>query len=182
MSSTILHTALRTGDDRLKSQSKPRLLLTGLVFGAIWLILAGPEDPSSWIIGLPAVVAAAWCYDALSPGRGSRLSVSGLAKLVPVFFWESFKGGIDVARRVVGPRVNVDPGFFDYRLEVKQPSARVFFVDLVSLLPGTLSADMQGDTLTVHTLDQSADAVAELQRLEQLVAAVFREGKAAPAP
>ncbi len=104
-----------------------------------------------------------------------------VAQFVPLFFWESFKGGIDVARRVVGPRLDVEPGFFDYRLELTLPSARVFFVDVVSLLPGTLSADMHGDTLRVHALDRSVDTAGELRRLECHVAAIFRDGGAVTA-
>ncbi len=106
--------------------SVSRLLFSGVVFAALWITLAGHNDPSAWIIGLPAVIAAAWSYDRLSQGGSSRLSIVGGIRLIPFFLRESFTGGIDVARRVVWPRLDVDPGFFDYRLGLVLPSARVF--------------------------------------------------------
>jgi multicomponent Na+:H+ antiporter subunit E len=78
-----------------------------------------------------------------------------------------------VAHRVLRPRPKINPGLFDYGLNLSAPSARVFFVDLVSLLPGTLSADIRGDRMRIHTLDLSRDSVTELGRLERRVAAVF---------
>lgn len=165
--------------------SVARLLFSGVVFAALWVTLAGYSDPSAWIVGLPTVIAAAWFHDRLSQGSRSRLSVVGGIQLIPFFLRESFTGGIDVARRVVWRRVNVDPGFFDYRLGLTLPSARVLFVDLVSLLPGTLSADFRGDTLHIHTLDRNADPIPEFMRLERRVAALYREtlpNRAVPAP
>ena len=182
MSSMSLHNTPRSGEDQPRRQSRNRLLVRGLMLGALWIILAGPDDPSSWIIGLPAVVAAVGCYGGLSEGSKYRLSMRALALFVPLFFWESFKGGIDVARRVLRPRLDVAPGFFDHRLGLTLPTARVFFIDLVSLLPGTLSADVHGDTLRVHALDSRMNPVPELLRLERVVAAIFRDERAVMAP
>ncbi len=180
MSSNVVPSAPRNGENPHERHSKKRFFLGGLILGALWFTIAGAQDPSSWIIGLPAVIAAAWCYESLSRDRRYPLSMLAVAQFVPLFFWESFKGGIDVARRVIGPRLRVDPGLVDYRLGLTLPSARVFFVDLVSLLPGTLSADMQGDMLRVHVLDLSVDPAGDLRRLERLVAAIFRDGGAVP--
>ena len=180
MSSNVSLSTPRDGENSLRRPSTYRFLMGGLVFSAVWSIFAGARDPASWIIGLPAVVAAAWCYASLAQDRRHRLSLLALAQFIPLFFWESFKGGIDVARRVLGPRLHVAPGLLDYRLGLTLPSARVFFVDLVSLLPGTLSADVQGDRLRVHALDRSVNPAGDLRRLERLVAAIFGDDGAMP--
>jgi len=165
-----------TGADPVRQPlSIPRLLISGFVFTALWVTLAGYDDPAAWIIGVPAIVAAAWSHARLSAGGKSRLSIVGGIRLIPFFLRESFTGGIDVARRVVGPRIDVNPGFFDYRLGLPSTPARVFFVDLVSLLPGTLSADVRGDTVRIHALDRGVDPFPELARLEERVAALYGE-------
>ena len=152
---------------------EPRLLIAGLFLSCLWVTLAGYEDPMSWVIGLPTVIVATWSYSRLSPRRSGRVSMIGVLRLLPVFFWESFRGGFDVAQRVLRLRPKINPGLFDYRLNLSSTSARVFFVDLVSLLPGTLSADIRGDRMRIHALDLSQDSVTELWRLERRVAAVF---------
>lgn len=146
-----------------------------VLFAGLWLTLAGPDDPASWVIGAPAVIAAVWARQRLASAPGRGLSLLGALRFLPVFLIESFKGGLDVARRVLGTRLRVEPGLLTYRLSLDSRAARVFFVDLVSLLPGTLSADLQGDTLVVHALDCRVDAAPELLRLERHVARVFRE-------
>lgn len=151
----------------------PIYLGTGLLMAALWITLVGPEDATSWIIGLPAVIAATFAHWRLSRNIGARLHPGGLVRLLPLFLVGSLRGGLDVARRVMGPRLLVDPGFFDYRLRLALPAAQVLFANLVSLLPGTLSADLVGDRLRVHALDQGQDGSSELARLEEAVAAAF---------
>jgi multicomponent Na+:H+ antiporter subunit E len=150
-----------------------------LLCAALWIVLAR-ADPASAIIGVPAVLAAAWASWRLATGPGIRLSPWGALRFIPYFVYESVRGGIDVASRVLGPRVRVDPGRQDYRLSLSSPGARVFFVDLVSLLPGTLSADLVGDVVTIHALDQGADMAGDLSQLERRVAALFTEPVPAP--
>jgi multicomponent Na+:H+ antiporter subunit E len=135
----------------------------------------GSGDPGSWIIGLPAVLAAVWARHRLAPTPGRGLSLIGALRFLPVFFIESFKGGLDVAWRVLGPRLRVEPGLLTYRLSLGSRAARILFVDLVSLLPGTLSADLEDDTLVVHALDCRVDVAPELARLERHVARLFGE-------
>ncbi|MFZ0788886.1 MAG: Na+/H+ antiporter subunit E [Chromatiaceae bacterium] len=145
-----------------------------LLFGLAWLVLAGP-DPASWIIGAPAVAGAVWAKSRLSGRRLSGLSPWGAVHFLPYFLWQSLKGGLDVALRVVGPRVRVDPGYLDYQLRLLGPSARVFFLDVVNLLPGTLTADISGDRARIHALDKGSDPAQSLMHLEERVAALFGE-------
>jgi multicomponent Na+:H+ antiporter subunit E len=140
----------------------------------LWLVLSGP-DSSSWIIGVPAIVGAVWAKSRLSGNRIGRLSPLGVIRFIPFFLWESLKGGTDVALRVLGPQVRVNPGYLDYPLRLRRPSARVLFMDVVNLLPGTLTADIQGDWARIHTLDRGGDPVQSLMDLEARVAALFGE-------
>jgi multicomponent Na+:H+ antiporter subunit E len=151
------------------------------VLASLWVILAG-ADPASWVIGIPAVAAALWAKSRLSDARIQGLSAPGLIRFVPYFLWESVKGGTDVALRVLGPRVRVDPGYVDYPLRLHRPSARLLFLNTVNLLPGTLTADVQGDRATIHTLDRGGDLVRSLMALEERVAALFGEPLAASRP
>jgi multicomponent Na+:H+ antiporter subunit E len=148
-------------------------LFAGVTFAGLWLVLSGVGDGSSWIIGVPAVIAATWAYRRLSPPPQTTPSVFGASGLVLLFLRESFRGGVDVARRVLGGKVDVEPGLFEYRISLSDTGTRVLFSDMVSLLPGTLSADLRDDLLTVHTLDRRVDSTPDLRRLERHVAAAW---------
>lgn len=154
-------------------------MLSLLAFGSLWWLLSGGA-PGSWLVGIPAVLAAAWAARRLGIGERWKISASGLLRFLPLFLWESLRGGIDVARRTLSPRLRIQPGFTFYRTGLQQPSARVFFANCVCLLPGTLAADLQRDRLRVHMLDTGLDPQVELQRLERAVALIYRQSDGEP--
>jgi multicomponent Na+:H+ antiporter subunit E len=151
---------------------RPVLLVFALAF--LWWLLSN-GDLSSWIVGAPVVLAAAWAGQRINPNHGVGMSLAGVLKFLPFFLSESLRGGIDVARRVLSPRLDVAPGFLTYRTRLSGPQARLLFVNSVSLLPGTLAADLQDDRLTIHALDSDAEFAEDLARLETAVARVYRE-------
>jgi multicomponent Na+:H+ antiporter subunit E len=80
-----------------------------------------------------------------------------------------------VAGRILRPQMPLNPGFRRYPMRLRGRPARLLFLNSVSLLPGTLSADLDGDVLQVHALDSTADIDAELRALEAKSARVYRE-------
>jgi multicomponent Na+:H+ antiporter subunit E len=99
--------------------------------------------------------------------------LTGIINFLPFFFWRSFCGSIDVARRALHPQVLLKPAFIDYSLRLPHGAPRLFMANVVSLLPGTLSTQLRGDFLKVHVLDVTADVLGELQSLESRVAHIF---------
>jgi multicomponent Na+:H+ antiporter subunit E len=155
---------------RILKHGLPRAVL----FAFLWWTLTG-GDRSSWLIGGPVVLAATAAALALSPLSHWRVSVVGLAGFVPYFVWRSVVGSLDVAWRAFHPRLPISPSLKEYALALPADGpARVFFADVVSLLPGTLSAELHEHSVTVHLLNgESSHALAELRRLEVSVGALF---------
>lgn len=155
-----------------------RLVTRFMLLAGLWMVIVD-ADPSSWMIGIPTVGLATWVSLRLSDRRVSiqptRLKLIGLIRFLPYFALDSLRGGIDVASRVMRPRLNIDPGFQRYVPRLSNPSAQVVFLDSISLLPGTLSADLRDGVIEVHALDVRSDLTPELLRLERLVAGVFGE-------
>jgi len=107
--------------------------------------------------------------------RADRPRLIGIIRFAPFFLAESIRGGIDVASRVMRPSMRISPGFRRYTLRLTGPNAQVFFLDSVSLLPGTLSADMRDGIIDVHALDVRDDIDSALRQLEARVADLFGE-------
>ena len=148
------------------------MIATAGLLACLWWLLSG-GTPSSWLIGIPAVLLAGWWLQRLRPAGNSGLSISGLLVFLPFFIWQSLRGGLDVARRTLVPRMRIQPGLAVYATRLQHHPARVFFVNCVSLLPGTLAADIDGDELIVHMLDNRADPAGELEHLERAVSRIF---------
>ncbi len=144
------------------------------IFSLLWYALAG-SDALSWVIGVPAVLLATSLSLSLASSSRLNIRVAGLLHFIPFFLYQSFRGGIDVMHRALSFRQCLDPGLVAYTTLLPEGSARIFFVNTISLLPGTLSAELRGDQVTIHTLDQGLPVWANIQRLEYHVAALMGE-------
>ena len=146
------------------------------VFATLWWVLTA-GDSGSWIIGVPVVLVAAWLSISLAGAAAFRLSFAGLARYLVFFVVESIRGGVDVARRLL-PGGHVEPQLLHYRTGLAEGLPRNLLVYTVSLLPGTLAVDIEGDRLTLHALSRDMQPLESVETCERHLAAVF--GAAVP--
>jgi len=137
----------------------------------LWWVLTGGR-PSSWIIGVPTIALALWVMSSAPQSPTWQISFVGLIRFIPYFLLQSVRGGIDVAHRAYSMSLPLDPQIIDFPLNLPAGRAQIFFLNSVSLLPGTLSANLVGTTLKVHVLDHKVDP--RLNQLEFQVARLFK--------
>ncbi|MCS6956857.1 MAG: Na+/H+ antiporter subunit E [Aquificaceae bacterium] len=142
------------------------LFLFGL-YSSLWLILAG-LSPKSLIFGIPAVTLAIFFHRALG-FYPSKVRTLTFLEFFFTFLWYSLKGGLDVARRVLGIKLVVDPGFVVYRLSSDKKPARFLLAMVLNLTPGTLSVELEKDVLLIHLLDVKSHREEQIKRLEELI-------------
>lgn len=142
----------------------------GLLFALLWWMLTD-GNAQSWWVGVPVALFAVIASMALLPPV--PLVWRELFKLAPFFVWRSLQGGTDVAWRAFHPGMPISPELIDYPLRLPPGVPQVILANIVSLLPGTLSAMLDGQTLKVHVLDNRGDFVTELKALEQRVARMY---------
>ncbi len=85
--------------------------------------------------------------------------------------WEIIKANYDVAKIVLDPRLPIDPRIVEYRTCLPDDLPRTVFSDSITLTPGTVTVDLEGDLLMVHCLCPRHER--ELARLEKMVAWLF---------
>ncbi len=171
---------LETGGAPIRGFRKPASLgdrlragvATTTVLAGIWWLL-NPGDHASWLVGGPTVALGAVLAALLPRPAASRLDVFGAIRFAAFFLWQSVRGAVDVALRALDPRLPLDPGFQKFEIELPPGPPMTLFANTVTLLPGTLTAEIDGNRLTVHTLDQTADLDAELARLTRRVRDLF---------
>lgn len=91
-------------------------------------------------------------------------------RLAPGFAWVSLLGGLDVAWRAFHPRLPLNPRWVVYPVRLPPGAARVSLGNELSLMPGTLAAGGQGDTLYVHCLDGDRPVEGQIAEEERRVA------------
>lgn len=142
------------------------------VLTLIWAVLT-EFRVDALVFGVPAVLAGAALMFLLPAGHGWRLSLRGALVFAVWFAIQSVRGAVDVALRAFDPRMPLRPGFRRYPMALPKGAARVMFLNAITLLPGTLSAEVAGDEVIVHMLDTRADLAADLGALELRIAALF---------
>jgi len=174
------------------------LILPACVLGLVWLLLLRQPGvwpgADGWALGALALALALWARRRCTPLVGSasirpglhsdaapgpRLRWRALLRLLGVFVWQSLLGALDVTRRVCTPRMPLQPGLLELELHLPSEGQQVLLVLLVSLMPGTLAARLEGGRLTQHALDTRLPIEAEVRHLEGLIAALYAS---APSP
>ncbi|MEZ5582721.1 MAG: Na+/H+ antiporter subunit E [Candidatus Competibacteraceae bacterium] len=144
-----------------------RILQSLVILTVLWWALA---DNAGWELGIPAIIAA--CAASLLLGPPTvRLHSLGLLRFVVYFLKESCLGGVDIARRAFHLDLPMQPAFLPYPLRLPPGPSRTLFVTTMTLLPGTLGAELRDNDVNVHVL--SPDMFDELATLERRVADLF---------
>jgi len=136
----------------------------------VWVLLHGLDFPAVGV--LTAAVAA------LFPARMARTPLPRVRPVQVVVFLgffvaESFRGAVDVAWRAVQPRMPLETGFFRYTLSLPPGLPRGLMMGTLSLLPGSLSVDLEDDghTLLLHSI--VGDHSHEIHALENRISRIF---------
>lgn len=149
-------------------------LFWSFLFAVFWLLLAGP---GGWLAGL--AVAAMTAAIALWVNLPlPQLHWRRLPGFLGFFAVQLLRGGWDVARRALHPRLPLAPAWVSYRFNSRNPRVHLMLSAIVGLLPGTLASHWDNEQMAVHALDQRTDWRSTIARLESLLDRMIK----APAP
>lgn len=155
----------------------PSPLLSALLFAA-WLLLNQTLDPAHAVLAalLALLVPLATARLRQPPARQRRPGVA--LRLLAVFAWDIVVSNLDVLRRSMGPQASLRPGFVWVPLDVREPQAIAILSSMITLTPGTLTADLSEDRrhLLVHAfhVDDAAALAAQIKsRYERPLREIF---------
>ena len=134
---------------------------------AIWLLLSGHYTPLMLTLGVLSTLFVVFL--ATRADLIDRETQPTLLKPSVLLYWfwlgrEIIKSNIDVARRILNPRLPISPNIFTVRAGQKTELGRVTYANSITLVPGTVTVDIDEDVFTVHALTQAA--AADLKRGE----------------
>ena len=97
------------------------------------------------------------------------LFVARLIAYLPWLFLQIAKANLDVARRILSPGLDISPRMIRVKAGQRGDFARVIYANSITLTPGTVSVDFDGDEITVHALTAEAAEELESGRMDRRV-------------
>jgi len=159
-----------------------RILATAVLSFLVWLAVTWTFDAGSLATGAFVSAALAWALRGIEIEEMRILLVPrrlfwALA-YVPVLFLYIVRSNLDVAYRVIHPKLPIRPGITKARTTLTSLSARVLLANSVTLTPGTMSVDLVGDVLYVHRIyvpekDPDGQTQRELAPFESFCRRIF---------
>ncbi len=132
---------------------------------AVWLLLSGHYTRFLTVAGLATAVLIAVFAARLGliDREGQPVHLLGRAvTFLPWLIWEIVKSAWDVTRIVLNPRLPIDPVMIRIRTGQKTTVGQVVYANSITLTPGTVSVEVEGDVILVHALTRAAaDGLAE---------------------
>jgi multicomponent Na+:H+ antiporter subunit E len=135
------------------------LLLMGLLLAAIWVLLSGLFKPLLLLLATLSVLLTLLLASRMNIIDAPSHPVWAAVRYLPYWPWlavEMVKSSIDVARRVLSPRLPISPTVFEVRASQQTVVGRVVLANSITLTPGTVTLDIDGDRLRVHSLSREA--------------------------
>ncbi len=138
-------------------------LVTWIVLAALWIGLSGYLDVVHLTFGFCSVtLVSALTHKFMTGGRNVGEGLTALVRLflyVPWLLWQVFLANIDVLLRVFGFR-EVDPCVIRFTPDLHTDFGKVTLANSITLTPGTVTVDLEGDEFIVHAISrEAADAV-----------------------
>jgi multicomponent Na+:H+ antiporter subunit E len=72
---------------------------------------------------------------------------------LPIFLWQLVLANFSVARRVLSIKIPLNPGIVKIETDLEGDFGKLLLANSITLTPGTLSIDIDGKDLYVHTID-----------------------------
>lgn len=152
----------------------------GLVFVvcvAFWLVLSGHYTPLNIGLGLVSAAIVTWLNRRDEIVSDVVRALPGLARYTPWLLWQIVQSNVQVTRVVLHPRLPIDPVVVRIRTAMHGDLAVATFANSITLTPGTVTVDIDGDELVVHALTPESAAGAAGGEMARRVARAY--GKAA---
>ena len=130
-----------------------------------WVMLAGSLDPQTLFVGSAvALIIALLFRDGLSFFTEFRFTPKAVVAGVlyyGYFFKELARSNLRLAAIVLSPSLPIRPGIVKVRTRLKSRMGRLMLANSITLTPGTLTVELEGEWIYVHWVSVESEEVEE---------------------
>jgi len=128
----------------------------------VWILLAGTAKQEIIMGAFISLVLTVIFFSKASFFSEFKLNPKAIFFLfiyIFVFAWELIKSNMDVAFRVIHPIIPINPGIVKVKTKLKSKLGRTILANSITLTPGTLTVDTNGEDYYIHWIDITSDDI-----------------------
>lgn len=140
----------------------------GMIFGtllAFWLLLNGSLAADVILVGLIAALVITLLFrnglSVISEFRFTPKALLAALAYVAFFLKELVKSNLRLAGIVLSPALPLHPGIVKVHTKLKSSMGRLLLANSITLTPGTLTVEMEGEWLYVHWVTVESENIDE---------------------
>lgn len=144
----------------MKSLSAQSLIVSFIFLMAFWYIMSGFFDLTHTIMGVLSVgivMAINYKFETYPFYEGETDVIKDLRFFyAPYYFgWLLIQiviSGIEVAKILLSPSLPIETSVIRFKVNYPNPYCKLILGNSITLTPGTLTVDIEGDQFTVHAI------------------------------
>ncbi|MEA3287275.1 MAG: Na+/H+ antiporter subunit E [Candidatus Marinimicrobia bacterium] len=144
------------GDEDIMS----RFIFTWGMLMLLWIGFTGTLDSMELVTGAGiSLIIAIYAFRTFTHEGLNLFTPRKLAYIVKyllVFLVELIKSNIDVALRVINPKMPINPEIVEFKTKLKSEMGRLILANTITLTPGTLTVDVIDNTFYIHWLNSES--------------------------
>jgi multicomponent Na+:H+ antiporter subunit E len=132
-----------------------------ILLAAFWLLNSGQYSVLTLSFGALSVALVVLISHRMDTVDRQSRALHWTLRMPGYWLWlckEIVRANIDVVNRIWRGHTATSPAQFTLQASQKTEIGRVIYANSITLTPGTVAIDLDGDTITVHALSQHAAA------------------------
>ncbi len=153
-----------------------KFFYTFFIIFLIWYAFTTSFQPAEIITGIIISLVVAYItvvnFNCCDPILIAPSHILYFIQYFFVFIIALIKANFDVARRVINPKLPINPGIVHFKTKLHNDFAKMVLANSITLTPGTLTIDVVGNDFYIHWIDVTTQDPEEVYRE---IAAPFEE-------
>jgi len=135
-----------------------KFIVSTVLLFIVWLGFTTSLDPQELITGLVVAIGVSLISKNSIVGENASKWFSPkrwfyFLMYIPYFLKELTVANLDVAYRVISPKLPINPGIVKVKTKLKSPMARLVLANSITLTPGTITVDIRDDEFYIHWIN-----------------------------
>ncbi len=130
-------------------------VIFAVILLGVWLQLSGHYDTFTILLGMISIATVIFLAKRMGLLKQGQHTLHFYSHLPAYGIWllpRIIVANFDVAWRILHPKLPINPGFIRTPMTQKKELAKLTHANSITLTPGTISTDIDTDSIEVHVL------------------------------